>query len=136
MHVRHSPMKPLAGQMEATEIYFSNVITTMGVVEKLERLDIAKDISMKLELRCKDIAITHLKSANILSKFVRDNCNNMAHVIRLLQNCDGLLPEPQPPVIGLNLPLANVQARCTHIKVKSTTKNHYYCGVCFVQLYY
>jgi hypothetical protein len=118
--------------MEATEIYFSNVITTMGVVEKLERLDSAKDISMKLELRCKDVAITYLKSANILSKFVRDNCNNMAHVIRLLQNCDGLLPEPQPPVIGLHLPPANVQAKCTHVKVKYQGSNRYYCRKCFV----
>lgn len=89
-------MKSLVVQLECTQIHFDDLISTMGVVEKLERLASAKDISMKLESRCKELAISQLKSANILSKFVRDNCDNMAYVLRLLKNCDGLLYEPQP----------------------------------------
>ena len=60
-------MKSLVAQLEFTQIHFDDLISTMGVVEKLERLSSAKDISKKLEDRCKGLAISHLNSANIVS---------------------------------------------------------------------
>ena len=98
-------MKSLVAQLEFTQIHFDDLISTMGVVEKLERLASVKDISMKLESRCNGLARSHLKSTNILSKFVRDNCDNMAYVMRLLKNCDGLLYEPEPPKKVREIPL-------------------------------
>jgi hypothetical protein len=105
-------MKSLVAQLEFTQIHFDDLISTMGVVEKLERLSSAKDISKKLEDRCKGLAISHLNSANIVSKFVRDNCDNMAYVMRLLKNCDGLLYEPEPPKKVREIPLGTAMEYC------------------------
>ena len=83
-------MKSIITQVEATTIDAKNLIAAMGAVEGLEKLETGKDISVKLESRCKNFAISNLRSANIVSKFVTDNCDNIHLVMRLLKNCEGL----------------------------------------------
>ena len=121
-------MKSLAVQVEATKIDANNLIPTMGSVEKIERLASAKDISTKLELRCKEFGISHLKSANILSKFVRDNCDNINLVMRLLHKCDGLLHEPIVPV-KLVQESNKPTPTCNHPKSR-VGEGIYYCYQC------
>ena len=84
------PMKSIITQFEATTIDAKNLIAAMGAVEGLEKLDTGKDISVKLESSCKNFAISNLRSANIVSKFVTDNCDDIHLVMRLLKNCEGL----------------------------------------------
>ena len=82
-------MKSIIAQVEATTIDTNNLLKAMGAVESLEKLKTGKDISVKIELRCKDVAVYHLKSVYIVSKFVTENCDNIGLVMRLLRKCEG-----------------------------------------------
>ena len=96
----------------------------MGAVEVLEKLEIGKDVSLKLEKRCKEIAISNLRSVNTMGKFVTDNCDNLDLVMRLFHKCEGLFKEPQPAK------LVEKPTLCQHLKrVKSNDQIICrYCG--------
>ena len=105
------PMKSIIAQVESTAIDPDNLIKAMGAVNDLEKLETGKDISVKLESRCRLFAISYLKTANVLSKFVQDNCDNIDLVTRLLKKCEG----------GLIPPTA---VRCTHTNVTYQQRNY------------
>ena len=105
------PIKSIIAQVEATTIDPDNLIKAMGAVEGLEKLEAGKDISGKLESRCKSVATVYLTTANVLSKFVQDNCDNINLVTRLLKKCEGGL-KPPPAV------------RCKHINVQYQARNY------------
>ena len=105
------PMKSIIAKVEATPIGAANLIKAMGAVNDLEKLETGKDISVKLESRCRLFAISYLKTANVLSKFVQDNCDNIDLVTRLLKKCEGWLKPPQA-------------VRCTHPTVTFAQRNY------------
>ena len=118
------PLKSIISQVGATTIDPDNLIKVMGAVEVLEKLDTGKDISVKLESRCKEIAISNLRSVNTMGKFVTDNCDNIDLVMRLFHTCEGLFKEPQPAK------LVEEPIRCEHFRRIVTTDGRTFCLHC------
>ena len=82
------PVEAIAKQIEAVEINDANLIAALAAVEKLEKIEVCKEIAIKLETRSKDFAESFFNTPKKVSVFVTTNADNIHLVLRLLLKCD------------------------------------------------
>ena len=108
------PVEAIAKQIEAVEINDANLIAALASVEKLEKIEVCKEIAIKLETRSKDFAESFFNTPKKVSVFVTTNADNIHLVLRLLLKCDNFTKNCR---------------RCRNCDTPINSNNGY-CGYC------